>query len=147
VIENVVHDAPGGPVQPIATTRHIIVVDDNRDAADSLAQLVEMFGHSADVAYDGATAIDKVRANRPDIVLCDLGLPGMSGYEVARALRAQRIDVLLIAVSGYAQFEDIAKAHAAGFDDHIAKPPDPDTLRALLSKERRRWPRANAFAE
>ena len=147
VIENVVHDAPGRMVQPITTTRHIIVVDDNRDAADSLAQLVELFGHSADVAYDGATAIDKVRANRPDIVLCDLGLPGMSGYEVARALRAQRIDVLLIAVSGYAQFEDIAKAHAAGFDDHIAKPPDPVTLRALLSKERRRWPRADALAE
>ncbi len=146
VIENVVHDAPGRPAQHITTSRHIIVVDDNRDAADSLAQLVELFGHSADVAYDGATAIEKVRANRPDVVLCDLGLPGMTGYEVARALRAQRIDVLLIAVSGYAQFEDIAKAHAAGFDDHIAKPPDPETLRALLSHERRRRPRADTWA-
>jgi CheY-like chemotaxis protein len=71
----------------------------------------------------------------------------MTGYEVARQLRAQRIDVLLIAVSGYAQFEDIAKAHAAGFDDHIAKPPDPETLRALLSHDRRKLPRADAFAE
>ena len=147
VIENVVHDAPGRSVQHITASRHIIVVDDSRDAADSLAQLVELFGHSAEVAYDGATAIEKVRANRPDVVLCDLGLPGMTGYEVARQLRAQRIDVLLIAVSGYAQFEDIAKAHAAGFDDHIAKPPDPETLRALLSHDRRKLPRADAFAE
>jgi CheY-like chemotaxis protein len=146
VIENVVHDEPGPSVQRITPSRHIIVVDDNRDAADSLAQLVKMFGHSTDVAYDGTTAIEKVHANRPDVVLCDLGLPGITGYEVARSLRAHRNDVWLIAVSGYAQLEDIAKARAAGFDDFIAKPPDPETLRALLSYERRRWPRSDMWA-
>jgi CheY-like chemotaxis protein len=146
VIENVVHDEPVPSVQRITPSRHIIVVDDNRDAADSLAQLVKMFGHSTDVAYDGTTAIEKVHANRPDVVLCDLGLPGITGYEVARSLRAHRNDVWLIAVSGYAQLEDIAKARAAGFDDFIAKPPDPETLRALLSYERRRWPRSDMWA-
>ena len=145
VFEPMVHDEPGPPVQHTTTSRQIIVVDDNRDAADSLAQLVEMFGHSAEVAYDGATAIEQVRANRPDVVLCDLGLPGITGYEVARALRAQRIDVQLIAVSGYAQPEDVAKARAAGFDDHIAKPPDPETLKAMLSHERRSRPRADTW--
>jgi CheY-like chemotaxis protein len=112
-------------------------VDDNRDAADSLALLCAMFGHSTDVAYDGTTAIDKAHANPPDVILCDLGLPGMTGYEVARALRAEGNDIRLIAVSGYAQPEDIAKAREAGFDDHVAKPADPDTLRALLAYERR----------
>lgn len=137
VIENAVHDEPRGPMKGNIVIRHIVVVDDNRDAADSLAQLVKMFGHSADVAYDGKTALQKVRATRPDVVLCDLGLPGMTGYEVARLLRAQGSDVRLIAVSGYAQPEDVAKARAAGFDDHIAKPPDPEALRALLSYERK----------
>jgi CheY-like chemotaxis protein len=102
-----------------------------------------MFGHSTEVAYDGTTAIDKVHANPPDVMLCDLGLPGMTGYEVARALRAQGNDIRLIAVSGYAQPEDIAKAREAGFDDHVAKPADPDTLRALLAYERRGHRRAH----
>ena len=90
VIENAVHDAPGRSPQHITASRHIIVVDDNRDAADSLAQLARMFGHSTEVAYDGTTAIEKVRANPPDVMLCDLGLPGMTGYEVARAITRAR---------------------------------------------------------
>ena len=143
VLENAVHDEPAPSPQPITARRHIIVVDDNRDAADSLALLCAMFGHSTDVAYDGTTAIDKVHANPPDVILCDLGLPGMTGYEVARALRAQGNDIRLIAVSGYAQPEDIAKAREAGFDDHVAKPADPDTLRALLTYERRGHRRAH----
>ena len=143
VLENAVHDEPAPSPQPITARRHIIVVDDNRDAADSLALLCAMFGHSTDVAYDGTTAIDKVHANPPDVILCDLGLPGMTGYEVARALRAEGNDIRLIAVSGYAQPEDIAKAREAGFDDHVAKPADPDTLRALLTYERRGHRRAH----
>lgn len=123
---------PGAFVYGKTPNRRVLVVDDNRDAADSLAQLVEIFGHTTEVAYDGASAIVKARAVWPDVVLCDLGLPGMSGYEVARTLRAERNDIRLIAVSGYAQPEDITKATRAGFDSHIAKPPDPETVKRML---------------
>jgi signal transduction histidine kinase len=128
-------DVPAAP-SPVghhaAQARRALVVDDNKDAADTLAQLVSMFGHSAEVAYDGATALAKARADPPDIVLCDLGLPGITGYDVARALRAERSGIRLVAISGYAQPEDIANAKEAGFEQHIAKPIDPNKLEALL---------------
>jgi signal transduction histidine kinase/CheY-like chemotaxis protein len=128
-------DAPPAPSSlghHAAQARRALVVDDNKDAADTLAQLVSMFGHTAEVAYDGATALAKARANPPDIVLCDLGLPGITGYDVARALRAERSGIRLVAISGYAQPEDIANAREAGFEQHIAKPIDPDKLESLL---------------
>jgi signal transduction histidine kinase len=128
-------DAPPAPsslAHHAAQARRALVVDDNKDAADTLAQLVSMFGHTAEVAYDGATALAKARANPPDIVLCDLGLPGITGYDVARALRAERSGIRLVAISGYAQPEDIANAREAGFEQHIAKPIDPDKLESLL---------------
>jgi CheY-like chemotaxis protein/two-component sensor histidine kinase len=113
---------------------HVLVVDDNRDAAESLAELVTLFGHDVDVAFDGPAALEKVRARRPDVVLCDIGLPGMDGYEVARALRAAHDGRLrLVAVSGYAQPEDVRQATLAGFDEHVAKPADPDRIEAVLA--------------
>jgi CheY-like chemotaxis protein len=118
--------APGGP-------HHVVlVVDDNVDAADSLAELVELLGHSAVVAYDGSSALEQARERRPDVVLCDIGLPGMSGYEVARALRAAGAGMQLVAVSGYAQPEDLRRAADAGFDRHVAKPPTPEIIERLL---------------
>jgi len=112
----------------------ILVVDDNPDAAESLADLVRLFGHDAEVAFDGASAVAKARAGGFDVVLCDIGLPGMSGYEVAKALRADAgKPVRLIAVSGYAQPEDVQRSMEAGFDAHVAKPPDPARLEALLA--------------
>jgi len=93
---------------------------------------VQMFGHSAQVAYDGPSAIEKAHADRPDVVLCDLGLPGMSGYDVARALRAERKDIRLIAVTGYMRPEDVTRATVAGFDGYVAKPPDVEKIRRLL---------------
>jgi CheY-like chemotaxis protein len=126
------HEVPRASYHGKTPSRRVLIVDDNRDAADSLAQVVEMFGHSAEVAYDGTSAIVKAHAISPDVVLCDLGLPGMSGYEVARALRAERNDIRLIAVSGYARPEDISKATGAGFDSHVAKPPDAETVRRVL---------------
>jgi CheY-like chemotaxis protein len=114
--------------------RRVLVVDDNTDAAESLADLVRMLGHSVEVTYDGATAIEKVRGNPPDVVLCDIGLPGMSGYEVAKALRASALEGMqIIAVSGYAQPEDVRKAVEAGFDGHVAKPCDPAQIERLLA--------------
>jgi PAS domain S-box-containing protein len=113
--------------------RRVLVVDDNQDAAESLADLVRILGHAADVAFDGPTAVDMARVNPPDLVLCDIGLPGMSGYEVAKALRATAADGLqVIAVSGYAQPEDVKRAMEAGFDGHVAKPCDPEKIEQLL---------------
>jgi signal transduction histidine kinase len=125
---------------PAAATRqhnagkHVLVVDDNRDAADSLARLVEIFGHRTSIAYDGPSALEMARASIPDVILCDIGLPGMNGYELARALRAA-IDGAprLIAVSGYARAEDVRRAIEAGFDAHVAKPPDPAEINRLLA--------------
>ncbi len=113
--------------------RRVLVVDDNRDAAESLAEIVEMLGHTAEVAYDGPSAIERARANPPDIVLCDIGLPGMSGYDVAKALRANTMNGMqLVAVSGYAQPEDLKAAAEAGFDRHVAKPVSSDDIEQLL---------------
>ena len=113
--------------------RRVLVVDDNRDGAESLAEIVELLGHVADVAFDGPSALEKASANRPHVVLCDIGLPGMSGYEVAKALRASGANQMqLIALSGYAQAEDVKRALEAGFDSHLAKPCDPVWIGRLL---------------
>ncbi len=116
-------------------SRRVLVVDDNEDAAESLAELVEMFGHTAEVAYDGPSAIAKARASPPDVIFCDIGLPDMSGYEVIRALRNDGAlrRTQMFAVSGYAQPEDRKKAADAGFDGFVAKPSDPDEIERLLA--------------
>ena len=121
------------PAPATASRRRVLVVDDNRDAANSLASLVQLFGHKTQVAYDGPSAITMAQSFVPDVVLCDLGLPGLSGYEVARTLRAQRTDVRLVAVSGYAMPDDIAQAIGAGFDTHVAKPAQTDSLQRVLA--------------
>jgi CheY-like chemotaxis protein len=112
----------------------VLVVDDNRDAAESLAELVELFGHEAVIALDGPTAVAHAAALRPEVILCDIGLPGMDGYEVARSIRAVHDGaVRLVALSGYAQPEDVRRAADAGFDEHVAKPADPARLERLLA--------------
>jgi CheY-like chemotaxis protein len=113
----------------------VLVVEDNGDAARSLADLLELSGHEVAVAGDGAEGLALARTARFDAVLCDLGLPGLDGYAVARALRgdAATRDLLLVAVSGYAQAEDRERARAAGFDAHLAKPPRLDDLERLLA--------------
>jgi CheY-like chemotaxis protein len=122
------------PARAASTGRRVLVVDDNGDAADSLAEILRMFGHEVDVALDGPTALAKLEASRPDVVLSDIGLPGMSGYELAKAIRASGFrGVQLIALSGYAQSEDVRRAMEAGFDAHVAKPPDPEELARLLA--------------
>jgi CheY-like chemotaxis protein len=113
--------------------RLVLVVDDNADAAESLAEIMRMLGYPVEIACDGPSAIEKGRTTPLDIVLCDIGLPGMNGYEVAKALRAEgKHGMLLIAVSGYAQPEDVRKAVEAGFDAHVAKPCDPQEIVRLL---------------
>jgi CheY-like chemotaxis protein len=108
-------------------------VDDNRDAAESLAQLIAFKGHTAHVVFDGASAVERVHQDPPDVVLCDIGLPGMSGYEVAKRICAKLAhEIRLVAVSGYAQPDDVKRAMEAGFDAHVAKPPDPAEIDRLL---------------
>jgi CheY-like chemotaxis protein len=126
-------DAASARVHRVNGGRRVLVVDDNADAAESLADLVGLLGHAVEVAYDGPSALEKARACPPDVVLCDIGLPGISGYEVARALRDGGNGMQLFAVSGYAQPEDVKKAIESGFDGHLAKPLNIEDLERLLA--------------
>ncbi|HEX9671317.1 MAG TPA: ATP-binding protein [Thermoanaerobaculia bacterium] len=121
----------GRPVRGL----RILVVDDNRDAAESLGVLLRMWGHETLLAYDGPAALEEVRRARPEVVLLDIGLPEMDGYEVARRLRRRKEgrDLLLVAVTGYGQREDRRLSQEAGFDDHLVKPVEPTFLRHLLA--------------
>lgn len=112
----------------------VLVVDDNRDAADSLAELIQLLGHETATAYDGPSALARTREARPHLVLLDIGLPGMSGYEVAGALRREPGGEALkiVAVSGYGRDVDKELSRQAGFDDHLVKPVAMETLERLL---------------
>jgi CheY-like chemotaxis protein len=114
--------------------RHILIVEDNVDAAESLKELLELGGHRVEMAHTGPEGIRRARAARPEVVLCDLGLPEIDGYGVARALRADPdlAAVRLVALSGYALQDDVERARQAGFDHHLAKPPDLEALERLL---------------
>jgi PAS domain S-box-containing protein len=114
--------------------RRILVVDDNVDAAISVAQMLKNWGHEVQTAFNGPDAIEKAKTYRPQIVLLDIGMPGMSGYEVAKQLRAQQEleGVIITALTGYGQAEDRSRSREAGFNHHLTKPPDPKILAALL---------------
>jgi PAS domain S-box-containing protein len=119
---------------PILSKR-VLIIEDNFDAAESMQMLLKFFGYTAEVALDGASGLKIANSFAPDIILCDIGLPGeINGYEVARAIRKESAlgSVYLIAVSGYGQDEDKRKAREAGFDDHINKPVDPVLLKQKL---------------
>jgi two-component system CheB/CheR fusion protein len=115
--------------------RRVLVIDDNVDAADSLREVLALGGHEVAVAYSGPEGIERARELRPEVVLCDIGLPGMDGYGVARALRSDPAlgTAFLVALSGYALAEDLERARAAGFDRHVAKPPSADLLEEVLT--------------
>ena len=112
----------------------VLVVDDNRDAADSLADLLDLLGHEAKVAYDGPAALELARELQPTLVLLDIGLPGMNGYEVARALRSEPHGqgITIVALSGYGRASDKELSRQAGFDDHLVKPVAIEALHGLL---------------
>jgi CheY-like chemotaxis protein len=130
-LESNAQQEPSAPRQ--SGGRRVLVVDDNTDNAESLADVVRMLGHSVEVAFDGPSAVDAAKTKRPDVVLCDIGLPGMDGYEVAKALRAAAMDSMqIVALTGYAQPEDVRKAVESGFDAHLAKPCDPEDIARLL---------------
>ena len=110
-------------------------MDDSVDAAESLATLVRLWGHDVRVVHDGPAAVAAARSYQPDVVLLDIGLPQINGYEVAKLLRAQAglTGALLVAVTGYGQDEDRRRSREAGLDYHLVKPADPDSLQALLA--------------
>jgi CheY-like chemotaxis protein len=126
-------------LQPVSEVKSldILLVDDNRDAADPLAMLLEFEGHRVVVAYSGQEALQKAEQQRFEVAILDIGLPDMDGYTLARSLRAipQQSAVRLVAVTGYGTAEDKARAHAAGFDQHITKPIDCDLLLDELQQE------------
>lgn len=111
----------------------ILVVDDNQDTAQSMGELLEILGHQAQVAFDGTKAVEVATEFQPDIVLLDIGLPIIDGYEVARRMRGAGLNSsLLIALTGYGREEDRERAHQAGFDMHFTKPIELDTLQKVL---------------
>ena len=126
-------EAPGGSALAGPRMR-MLVVDDNGDSADSLALLLSLAGHETHVARDGPEALVRADALRPDAVLLDLGLPGLSGYEVCRRLRVEpwAREIPIIAITGWGQLEDRQKSKEAGFDAHLVKPVVFDELTALL---------------
>jgi CheY-like chemotaxis protein len=123
------------PPRRAAPRLRILVVEDNTDAADSLRMLLEAYGYDVAVAYTGPDGVRAAEASRPEVVICDIGLPGMDGYRVAQALRGNPATAAarLIALTGYGQEEDRRRAKDAGFDGHLTKPADPAVLRALLA--------------
>jgi len=114
----------------------ILIIDDNRDLAEIICELIGFLGYETESAHNGADGIAKARELQPDVIICDIGLPGISGYEVAKLIRkdADLQDTFLIALSGYAQPEDIEKSKEAGFDRHLAKPVSLETLQMFLNE-------------
>jgi len=121
--------------QAPSTRLRILIADDNRDAAESLAMLLEMAGHEVRVAHLGRAALSLARMFRPDTALLDIGMPDLSGYEVAQSLRTETwaANILLIALTGWGQDSDRRRALEAGFDHHLIKPVDPDKLAELIA--------------
>jgi CheY-like chemotaxis protein len=131
---------PALPQPPQAEVRHgtgvrVLVVDDNRDAADSLCILLGSLGVDAHCAYSGEEALRRIRELRPDAVVLDIGMPGMDGYAVARAIRADAANegMCLIALTGWGQEGDRERTRGSGFDHHLTKPVDLAALRRLLA--------------
>ncbi|WP_318653880.1 response regulator [Anaeromyxobacter oryzae] len=116
---------------------NVLVVEDNVDAAQTIAEVLELEGHRVHVATDGRSGLARARELRPDVILCDLGLPDLDGCEVARRLRADVAlrSIRLVALSGYAQPEDRRRAREAGFDAHLAKPVSVAELVAALARD------------
>jgi CheY-like chemotaxis protein len=124
--------------RPQSPRLRILIVDENLDAARILGVLCGEMGHDCKFAYDGIAALEAARHFRPDVILLDLGLPGMDGVEVARRLRADPAfrDVLIIAVTGFAGEAERQRAHEAGFDHYLVKPADPVFIESLLRRRR-----------
>jgi DNA-binding response OmpR family regulator len=126
--------SPPDPVPARTAIRHVAVVEDDRVMANGLALVLRLWGFEVTIVHDGNRALEAIRAARPDAVLLDLGLPGLSGLDVARQIRSEAAlgDVLLIALTGFGDEPSRQASAEAGFDRHLMKPVEPERLRALL---------------
>ena len=132
-------DVPASSEQLKATDRtsrlrKILVIEDNVDSANTMRDVLRLHNHDVEVAYDGSSGMELASQFKPDIVICDIGLPGVDGYEVARLFRSKKEikETVLVALSGYAMAGDLARAKKAGFDYHLAKPADLEKLQEIL---------------
>ncbi len=136
LISAVKQDAAREIVPTPKTRAHVLIVEDNRDAAESLKMLVELLGHEVDVVFDGLAAVDAVRSGNFDLALVDIGLPGIDGYEAARRIRQlpHGNGIVLAALTGYGQEQDSKHALTVGFDQHLVKPIKSKHLQSLLAE-------------
>jgi two-component system CheB/CheR fusion protein len=127
---------PRATLPPPAGQHSILLIEDNADMRDGLKMLLEMFGHYVVAAEEGSSGVELARIHHPSLVLCDIGLPGMDGYEVAQAIRkdAALRGTYLVALSGYARAEDKGRSKEAGFNLHLTKPPSVERLKRLLAE-------------
>ncbi len=136
VIEASKPQEPGGAAEPsVRSSLRILVVDDNQDGADSLSEMLKIMGNDTRTAYDGQAAVDAAGEFGPNVILLDIGLPKLNGYEACRRIREQPGGerIVLIAVTGWGQDDDRRRSHVAGFDHHMVKPVDPRALMELLA--------------
>jgi CheY-like chemotaxis protein len=114
----------------------VLIADDNRDAADSMGLLLELSGHEAIIAHSGSEALALGRQHLPEVIILDIGMPDMNGYDVARAARGEPWGraAFMLALTGWGQADDKERARAAGFDRHLTKPVDPDFVERLLQE-------------
>jgi CheY-like chemotaxis protein len=125
---------PASDKFPIVPLR-VLLVDDNIDAAHAMKHVLELSGHRVTLAHDGPGALAAAAADPPELVLLDIGLPGMDGYTVAARLREAGLDrAAMVAVTGYGQEEDLHRSTAAGFDHHLVKPVDGSVLRKIIAE-------------
>lgn len=115
--------------------RRVLIVDDNPDAAEMIAMVLHLDGHDVRIAHDAEAALQLAEGFRPQVGLFDIGLPRTDGYELARRVRqhAKLADMYLVAITGWSQSEDRERAQQAGFDSHVSKPAEPDTVRRLVA--------------
>jgi two-component system CheB/CheR fusion protein len=142
-MENANGNAQDGPdtldresaASPAPARRRVLVIEDNVDAAESLREALQFDGHTVEIARSGPDGLARSLTFWPDLILCDIGLPGIDGYEVARRLRAEKTvdSPYLVALTGYGLPEDLAKAKEAGFDEHVAKPASLERIEQLLA--------------
>jgi two-component system CheB/CheR fusion protein len=141
-LDEIVSDEPVRSRTPASGgRRRVLIIEDNIDAADSLREALELNEYEVEVAYTGPSGITKSRVYKPEVVLCDIGLPGMDGFEVARSFRADVAlkDTRLVALSGYTLPEDLQRAREAGFDQHLAKPPSMEKLEEAMASTSPGW--------
>ena len=137
----VVATAATSRLQTLEHSYRIVLIEDNLDGSKVVCMVLELMGHEVLAAFDGAEGVALVKSTRPQVVLCDIGLPKMDGYAVIARLRAEMPEPqpLMIALSGYGQAEDRERALQAGFDCHLVKPVDPDALMRLIASHEERY--------